>query len=69
MLSVKVRFSMPTEWIGVEYEDEREYEFDDYMTEEEMDEEIRSDLSMWLDEILEGLRFNGEYEVLEKRRG
>ena len=68
MQTVKIRFVMPTEWMGVEYDDEREYEFDDYITEEEMDEEIRNDLSSWMDEILEGLRFNGEYEVLERKR-
>ena len=67
-MTVRVRFVLPTDYVGVEFDDEREYEFDDYMTEEEMDEEIRSDLSMWLDEMLEGLRMNGEYEVLERRR-
>lgn len=58
-----VNFTMPTEWLGAEYEDERVYDSEDYETEEEMQRDIEEDFSNWVDDILEDLRMSAEWTI------
>ena len=58
-----VRFYMPTEWIGVEYEEEVEFDEFDSVNSESVDE-IECAFKDWLDETLSELRMSAEWEVL-----
>ena len=58
-----VNFTMPTEWLGAEYEDERIYDSADYESEEEMKKDIEADFDYWVSDIIEDLRMSAEWTI------
>ena len=61
-----ILFKMYTEWVGVDWEEEVYFDFDDDMTEEERKEEIESELKDWVDEKLWEIRVTAEWEEIEE---
>ena len=62
----KVRFTIPTDWVGVDFEEEVEFEFDDDMEEDEIRDEIQSEFESWVDSTLDDMRAWREWEILDE---
>ena len=65
MKTVKAIFRIPTGYIGADLEEEFGFEFEDDETFEEMDEQIREELGCWVDDVLDDLRYNAIFEIVE----
>lgn len=65
MRAFTVTFRIPTGWIGADFEDEQFYSFDDDVSEEDINAEIESDFSNWVEDIIEDLRMSAEYGIEE----
>lgn len=63
-MEYRVKFTMPTKFIGADYEEEMWFEFDDDMDDIEVDAEIQDAFREWREEILADMRAWSEYEVL-----
>lgn len=63
-MEYRVKFTMPTKFIGADYEEEKWFEFDDDMDDIEVDREIQDEFHDWCDEILFDMRSWAEYEML-----
>lgn len=63
-MECRVRFTMPTKFVGADYEEEMWFEFDDDMDDIEIDAEIQDAFREWREEILADMRAWSEYEVL-----
>ena len=65
MKTMNVIFTIPTGFIGADIYDERVYDFDDDLTEDEMLNEVNDDFEEWLEDILEDMRMSAEVEFEE----
>lgn len=65
MKAFTVTFRIPTGYIGVDIDEEMFYTFDDDATEEDINAEIESDFSNWVEDIIEDLRMSAEYDIEE----
>lgn len=63
-MEYRVRFTMPTKFVGADYEDEFSFEFDDDADDIEIDEQIQFEFKDWLDDIIDDMRSWAEYEIL-----
>lgn len=57
---MEVRFYIETEFLGVEWEEIRHYDLEDYESEEEMLEDIREDCEDWRDDIVNSFNYGWE---------
>ena len=57
---MEVRFYIETEFLGVEWEDFRIYNLEDYENEKEMEETIREDCEDWRDSIVNSFNYGWE---------
>ena len=64
MREVSALFRLPTEFIGVEWTEDYVLAVDDDDTDEDIEDMIREDFDMWVDEKLADLRAYAEYEIL-----
>lgn len=66
MKLMTVTFRIPTGYIGCDIEEDMFYSFDDGTTEELMRQEIESDFSNWVEDIIEDMRMSAEYDIEEE---
>ena len=65
MKMYKVLFTLPTDWVGADYEEEFEFEYDDDMEEDEIRSEIQSEFEDWVDDKLNDMRSWSDWEILD----
>lgn len=65
MRAFTVTFTIPTGYIGCDIEDTVFYTFDEDVSEEDINAEIESDFSNWVEDIIEDLRMSAEYDIEE----
>lgn len=68
MKTYEVTFVLPTGFIGADICDEREYEFDDEVSESEAKSDIMQDFEDWLDEEIDQIRWNAYVDWSERSR-
>lgn len=65
MRAFTVTFTIPTGYIGCGIEDTVFYTFDEDVSEEDINAEIESDFTNWVEDIIEDLRMSAEYDIEE----
>ena len=64
MKNITARFTLETEFIGVEWTDDVDFEFEDDATDEEIKMDIQAEFEFWLDDKLADFRAQADYEIL-----
>lgn len=66
MKLMTVTFTIPTGYIGADITEDMFYSFDDGTSEELIQQEIDSDFSNWVEDIIEDMRMSAEWIIEEE---